>query len=218
MKYLTDDQRVQTLLREAFHAAYPQAKAEHRAPTVTEIIKAHVPYFDATLEEMMRHARPAPVTLRDALVDTQILGVHIPKGTTIGFLANGPSVLRPTLPLDEAKRTEGGRTYKQRVGTFDAADIAQFLPERWLRTQRAEGGGEETVFDQNAGPAQAFGMGPRGCFGKRLSYVEMRIFYTLVIWEFKLLRLPEALAGHEEAVSMTRFPKHVYLKLEKVNY
>jgi cytochrome P450 len=42
-------------------------------------------------------------------------------------------------------------------------------------------------FDPSAKPVLAFGLGLRGCFGKRLAYVEIRILITLIIWNFELL-------------------------------
>ncbi|KAM5349817.1 hypothetical protein ACJ41O_006322 [Fusarium nematophilum] len=215
IKYLTDDQRIQSLLRKALYDAHPRARQENRVPTVDEISKGHAPYLDAVVEEIVRHSRPAAVTLRDAIVDTQILGVHIPKGTTVGVMANGPGIMTPRVPVDDTKRPETSRSHMKRVLPFDDNTIGDFIPERWLKTQVTEGGDKETVFDLHSGPIQAFGTGPRGCFGKKLAYIEMRIFFTLIFWEFELKPLKPDLAKHEESVSLTRTPKHVFVKLEK---
>ncbi|KAF5001394.1 hypothetical protein FDECE_10957 [Fusarium decemcellulare] len=217
-KYLTDDQRVQSLLRKALYDAHQQPMEEHRIPNVTEISKAHIPYLDAVIEEILRHARPAPVTNRQAMVDTQILGVHIPKGTIVGFMANGPGVMMPTVQVEDTKRSEMSRAHMKRVQPFDDTTVTDFLPERWLRTQTTEDGTEETVFDPNNGPVQGFGLGPRGCFGRKLAYLEMRIFFTMVLWEFHLEAIKPELAKHEESVSLTRTPKHVYVKLRRTDY
>lgn len=216
MKYLTNDQRVQSLLREEFRKAHAEVIRQKRVPTMEEILKAHIPYFDAVIEETLRHARVAPVTLREAVTDTQILGYHIPKGTTIGFLGNGPGVLMPSIPVDPSKRSEASRAHLDKMGLFNESDISQFVPERWLTKQTNEDGDEETVFDPNNGPQQAFGLGPRACFGKKLALMEIKAFFTFVFWEFKLEPVKPELATDEELVALTRAPKNVYVKLTKV--
>ncbi|CAJ0546731.1 Ff.00g013580.m01.CDS01 [Fusarium sp. VM40] len=216
MKYLTANQRVQVLLRESIWKAYPKAKDENRFPTAEEILKAHNPYLDAVVEEMLRHSRVAPVTIRQATTDTEILGKFIPKGTTVGFLANGPGIMMPSIPVNSGKRSAAARTHMYKTDLLDEADISEFLPERWLTTKTTDAGDEETVFDPSKCPSQAFGLGPRGCFGKKLAYMEIRIFLTLLFWEHKLEPIPPELATDDEMISLTRTPKNVYVKLAKV--
>jgi cytochrome P450 len=215
MKYLTANQRVQVILRESIWKAYPEAKDENRVPTTEEILKAHNPYLDAVVEEMLRHSRVAPVTFRQATTDTEILGKFIPKGTTIGFLANGPGVMMPSIPVNHGKRSEATRTHMYKTDLLDDADISEFLPERWLTTKTTDTGDEETVFDPNKCPSQAFGLGPRGCFGKKLAYMEIRTFLTLLFWEFKLDPIAPELTTDDEMISLTRTPKNVYVRLTK---
>ncbi|RSL42925.1 hypothetical protein CEP54_015300 [Fusarium duplospermum] len=217
-KYMTDDQRVQSLLRKSLYEAYPEAAAQNRVPTVTEITKnQHVAYLDAVIEESLRHARVAPVTFRQATVDTQILGVHIPKGTSVGMMASGPGMMTPMTPsieVDYSKRSANSKAYREKVAAFDNSNITEFYPERWLKTQKTESGEEETVFDPNSGPAQPFGLGPRGCFGKKLAYLELRIFFTMIFWEFKMNPIKPELRRQDETVTLTRSPKYVYVSLE----
>jgi cytochrome P450 len=216
MKYLTANQRVQAFLRDAIRNAHPQAAKENRVPTTEEILKAHIPYLDAVIEEMLRHSRVAPVTLRQATADTQILGRFIPKGTTVGFLGNGPGVMMPSIPVNSEKRSEAALAHMERTQLFDEEDLAQFVPERWLTTNVNENGEEETAFDPQKRPSQAFGLGPRGCFGKKLAYIEIRIFLTLFFWMFKLEPIKPELATEDEMLALTRSPKNVYVKLAKV--
>lgn len=196
--------------------AHQEAKEQHRMPTVEEILKANNPYVDAVIEEMLGHSCVAPVTFIRAVIDTEILGQHIPKGTTIGFLGNGPGVMMPSIPVDSAKRSEAVRAHMHKTDLFDNADISEFVPERWLTTKTTERRDDETVFDPSKCPSQAFGLGPRGCFGKKLAYMEIRTFLTLVFWDFKLEPVKPVLAADDEMISLTRTPKNVYIKLTKM--
>ncbi|KAJ3544263.1 hypothetical protein NM208_g3143 [Fusarium decemcellulare] len=214
ISYLTNDHRVQARLYDALDQAYSLAKAEKRLPSLAEIIHTRVPYLDAVIEEVTRHARPLAMCIRESTVDTQILGARIPKGTTIVFLANGPSVLTPSIQFDGSRQSEYARTRREKR-PVDESDIGAFYPERWLRTEKQEDGVEETVFDANLFPIQGFGIGPRSCFGKRLAYLEMKIFFALVFWNFEFLPLPKALSEPKEVYTLTRNPKEVYVKLQK---
>lgn len=219
MKYLTDDQRAQSILRDALKAAYPAAVSENRPPHLSEILTTHIPYLDAVIEENLRCSKVLPLTTRDAMVDTQVLGVPIPKGTTIALIGNGPGLTIPStkIPFDETKysRSATAKGYMQKYGRFDDVGIETYYPERWLKTTTDENGVETVEFDANAGPIFAFGLGPRGCFGRRLAYLEMRIFFTLVFWKYKFGELPTEFAAHDEVVNLTRTPVNVFVRLEK---
>ena len=182
-------------------------------PTVQEITAAHVPYMDATLNEMSRLAKVFALSGRDAIVDTEILGHHIPKGTFVGILTTGPGQGMPNMPLGNQvkKRSEGGKMYKERLGTFDDYDIEDFNPDRWIK----QGDGADE-FDPNAGPFMPFSMGPRGCFGKKLARMQMSVMFTLILWDFKMLPLPDELNDDKEKIGLTRAPETVYVKLAKV--
>ncbi|OHW89896.1 cytochrome p450 monooxygenase [Colletotrichum incanum] len=209
IKFLTRCQPVQTRLRADLRAAFPSAD---RPPSVTEIIKAQIPYLDAVIEEILRCCKTLPIMTREARVDTQILGAMIPKGTVVMFLAHGPGVLRPAVPVDETKRTENGRSAKKRIGTWDSEEVEEFQPERWLKKD-AEGA---KVFDSNAGPFMTFGHGPRACFGRRLAYLEMRIVLFLVVWNFEIQELSSELSSWASLDGLTTIPKSCYVKLRKV--
>ncbi|KZL65274.1 cytochrome p450 monooxygenase [Colletotrichum tofieldiae] len=209
IKFLTRCQTVQTRLRADLRAAFPAAD---RPPSVTEIIKAQIPYLDAVIEEILRCCKTLPIMSREARVDTQILGAMIPKGTVVMFLAHGPGVLRPAVPVDETKRTENGRNAKKRVGTWDPEEIEEFQPERWLKKDM---NGTE-VFDSNAGPLMTFGYGPRACFGRRLAYLEMRIVLFLLVWSFEMQELSKELSTWAALDGLTTIPRSCYVKLRKV--
>ncbi|GKU11352.1 unnamed protein product [Fusarium langsethiae] len=216
ISYLSADQRAQSELRKALQEAHQQAITEKRPPTLAEIIQTRVPYLDAVVEETLRLSYPLGMCLREVQVDTQLLGAHIPKGTTIAFLSNGPSVLAPPIQYDESRSSEWVRARKPKQPLDQEYDFPSFVPERWLKSTVNESGKEEVVFDSQAFPIQAFGLGPRGCFGKRLAYLEMKIFFTLIIWTFELLPLPARVATPKAVSSLTRNPDRVFIKARRV--
>ncbi|KAM0281165.1 hypothetical protein ACHAO9_010853 [Fusarium lateritium] len=216
LSYLSADQRSQSELRHALQQAYSQAKAERRSPSLTEIIQTRVPYLDAVVEEILRISYPFGMCLREVQVDTQILGAVVPKGTTVAFLSNGPSILAPPISYDESRSSEWVRSRKAKQAFGEGYDFSGFMPERWLKKMASEDGKEEVVFDSQAFPIQAFGSGPRGCFGRKMSYLEMKIFFTLAIWTFELLPLPDRIATPKAVSSLTRNPDRVFIKPRRV--
>lgn len=161
----------QQKLRSELYVAYPKAVKEKRFPSYEEMKHAKIHYLDAFVEESLR-LHTTTVT-REAQCDTIVLGHQIPTGTIIFLNSNGPGFYSPALPVDDSKRSPTAK----KVGAWDESkDLKAFEPERWLVQQ--ENG--ELEFDANAGPQLIFGLGPRGCFGKRLAYIEMRTIATLV--------------------------------------
>jgi cytochrome P450 len=221
LKLLTKYADVQNKLRDALREAFPKALAECRLPTNDEIHDTHIPYLDATIEEINRHAGTIGGIARDAMQDTVILGRPIPKGTVALMCGIGPSVLTPPLDVDDATRSESSRNAKVqgRVKNWDPEDIGQFKPERWLvPSQASHNDKKKTVgsgveFDSSAGPLFTFGLGVRGCFGRRLAYVELRTMITLVVWRFVLEPTPEKLSGWNAKDGLTHKPTQTYVRL-----
>ncbi|KAK2043115.1 cytochrome P450 [Colletotrichum somersetense] len=209
IKSLTRNQPAQARLRAELRAAFSSADGP---PPVGETIKTSIPYLDAVVEEVLRCCKVLPIMTREVRVDTQILGTAIPKGTVLMFLSHGPGVLRPAVPVDESKRTESGKNVVKRTGAWDPVDVEEFVPERWPRRD-ADGVG---VFDSNAGPLMTFGHGPRACFGRRLSYLEMRIVLFLLVWSFEFQELREGLGDGESYSGLTTMPTSCHVKLRKV--
>ena len=150
---------MQTRLRQALRLNFPDTTIPASPPTVTDIQNADIPYLDATVEEINRHANTVPLLVRVATVDTDILGYNIPKGATV--MCNAQFVKEPQ-ELEEEMRSKTCRAAEEKRGRgFQTRDLEAFLPERWLT--RDEKGRE--MFDGNALTRLAFGLGPRGCFG-----------------------------------------------------
>lgn len=91
---MTNHQAIQQNLRSALRTAFQHAKLDDRNPTIQEIVKSNIPYLDATLEEIHRCAGTASSNVRRAIVDTEIWGHHIPKGTDGMYL----QVKQPVVP------------------------------------------------------------------------------------------------------------------------
>lgn len=215
VKLLTDNPAAQGRLRDALRAAFPLAVQERRQPTCAELAGAHVPYLDAVVDEVLRHANTIAFVVRQAQQDTTVMQRHIPKGTNVFLMANGPGYLEPNLPLDDEARSPGARRAAGRAltGAWEDEGIDRFRPERWLRTDPDTG---VEVHDGMAGPTLAFGLGLRGCFGRKLALQALKIHFALIIWHFELLETPEELGGYEAVQRFAREPTKCYVRLNEV--
>ncbi|KAI0441397.1 cytochrome P450 monooxygenase [Xylaria telfairii] len=217
LKYLTDHPKAQERLRASMQSALLAAKAEKRNPTIQEITSTQIPYLDATIEETLRCAGTAPVVDRVATVDTELLGHRVPKGTVVTCLVTGPTMKSPGFEIDISRRSTSSRVAIEegRVRAWRTDDIAAFDPGRWL-VDNSTCGGTEADFDPTAGPQLAFGLGTRGCYGKRLVYLEMRIVLTLVVWNFELLPCPSSLSTYHSKLITTNEPIQTYVRLRDI--
>lgn len=210
LKYLADSPIAQSKLRDALESSHVAAMSGNRNPTIQEITGTQIPYLDATMEEVLRCAGTAPVVDRVATVDTEILGHHVPKGTVVTCLVTGPSIMTPGFEIPDSRRSPSSQAAVKegRHRSWNIADMSFFKPDRWIIP--GEKGDE---FDPSAGPQLAFGLGTRGCYGKRLVYVEMRIFLTLVMWNFELLPCSPDLSSYFSSLITTNEPKQCYVRL-----
>ncbi|KAK3396961.1 cytochrome P450 [Sordaria brevicollis] len=221
VKYLADHPTVQDRLRSELRKAMPVAFAERRAPTYEEIValqqgEGRCEYLEAVIEEVLRVGLVIDFLLRETLRDTEILGRMVPKGTAVCLVGNGPGYLKPAsaINVDETMRSPGARRDtggKMLSGSWDDGDLGEFKPERWLK-MNPDTGREEV--DPLAGPTLAFGLGPRGCYGKRLGMMALRIHFVMILWWFKLGKCPEELSGYEGMQKFAREPRSCYVRLE----
>ncbi len=217
VKYLADTPNVQTQLREALHTQFADAHAAGKTPTVQEITSKQVPWLEATIEESLRCSATAPSIDRMALKDTQILGYRIPKGTVVSQPCSGPSITTPAFDIDEAARSPTSLAARREEGSvppnWDREGISAWKPERWL----VRDGSNQLKFNPNAGPQVAFGLGTRGCYGKRLTYVESRILLTLLVWNFELLLCAPQLSRYTAVMTTANAPRDCFVRLRELN-
>lgn len=201
LKWITSKQTVQTKLRSELREAFRETLDAGQDPSVEALCKAkvcdpiyhqrrlladhrnsQVPYLDAVIEEVMRHTSATQIVNRVATVDTQILGMHIPKGTDVFFPNGGPSFLTPAFDIDDKLRTQSSRETKAGHGAWDPSTIGDFLPERWLTPDN----NGKLVFNPRAGPSMPFGAGIRSCFGEFNTLcafpIEAKIFEQVASW------------------------------------
>lgn len=214
IKILTEFPAVQSKLRTVLHRTHAGAAAEKRNPTVDELMATTPAYLEAFMAETLRWKTPSPINSRTATCDARILGHDIPKHTTVNFVADGPSFLSRSRKIDASLRTE---TFRKDQATFPMADetddMDQFIPERWLRPHPDTG---DLVFDVNLWPNTSFGLGPRGCFGKKLAYIEYQFLIALIVWNFELLPVPDKLSGWEGFVQIAYRPRQCYIRAKKL--
>ncbi|KAL6872191.1 cytochrome P450 [Trichoderma novae-zelandiae] len=223
-KLLADNASSQAKLRRQLHAAFAEAHAEKRQPTVAEIIEKPAPFLDAFLEECLRLTKTLPSLLRESLTDTTILGHAIPKGTSVIVYNHGPGgQLESGFGIPESVRSSTSQDSKDRVGEWKPDDIGDFRPERWLqqKTEAQHDGSDNGEFDGleynvYAGPFLTFGGGPRGCFGKKLAYMELRIVLAMLVWNFVFEACPAELSSYEGIDTATVVPKQCFVRLKQL--
>lgn len=187
---------------------------------MAEIIKTPVPYLEAVIEEILRLSGPVGATARETNVDTNILGRHVPKGTTVFLAIHGPSLTStsvkdvaggPTAGVQTGDDEKKSSSHTRRVD-WDDLEPERFIPERWL-VEDEQG---RMVYDAQAGPVLGFSLGIRGCFGRRLAYLTLRMLFTMLIWNFELDSVPAELDSWKAIQILTRKPVQCYVRLREV--
>ncbi|GFF57696.1 cytochrome P450 27C1 [Aspergillus udagawae] len=210
VKFLADHSDAQSSLRTALCSGYSDAVKERRQPTLDEITHTQIPYLDACIEEILRCAPTVPAIDRQATRDTTLLGHRIPKGTAVFFLTTSRSFFSPPFQIDKEQRSP---TFRDAEMKDNGYELDTFEPRRWLIRTEEDQVGENIVFDSTAAPTLPFGGGVRGCFGRRLAYLELRLLLVLIIWNFELQHCPKGLSGYRGYDGVVHKPVHCFVRL-----
>ncbi|KAK2732569.1 cytochrome p450 monooxygenase [Colletotrichum kahawae] len=211
MRRLLAHPEEQTKIRADLRASYGAAWQQKRLPTADELTK-HAPYLDAFIEEVLRFNCPVVTIMVTTRQDTVVLGHPIPGDTQVFLNLTGPSLNMPSVSVDEEVRSLTSQKHRPSRENWDDLDPDVFRPERWI----VEEAGGRIRFDPSRGPTLAFSAGNRGCWGKRLGYLELRIVLTLLIWSFEL-EVPEQLVSWETYDSLVTAPKRCILRVVEID-
>lgn len=209
VKHLSGHSQIQQKLRQSLRAAYVDAAAQLRQPTVSEITKIQVPYLDAVVEESLRLSGPITAVVRQAQVETTILGHRVPKGVEVLIPLRGPSITQAPFAIDESLRSDSSRSHSHARGSWDD-DPGAFIPERWLKYE-----GDTVAFDSQSGPFLSFSSGTRGCFGRRLAYLQLRVLMVLLLWNLELGVLPKELQSFDAVDGLMTRPAKCYVRISE---
>lgn len=151
-------------IRERFPAEEKRAADGTRRPRdMTFLALQELPYMNACIDEALRIFPPVPTGLTRTVPaggDT-VAGEPLPGGTTVSVYSWAAA---------------------HAPANFTRPD--DFVPERWL-----EGSPEARPHAADRRDAsQAFSLGPRGCIGKHLSYLELRLILANLLWFFDVER------------------------------
>lgn len=157
-----------------------------------------MPYADAVVREVLRVAPPSAQVTRQTLVDMEVLGKFVPKGsrlllsTLMGQVLTDPK-LNPSLGSEQLQTLD--RTWY----TIDAKTLKQdFKPEHWLVQQQQQQDGSSSSSNR---PSQllTFSVGPHVCLGLTLFMHEAKVLLALLARGYSL----DALNGEDVLLSAT---------------
>ncbi|KAF2443839.1 cytochrome P450 [Karstenula rhodostoma CBS 690.94] len=204
LKYLTNNPESQSRLRASLYSASLNTDV-----TAQDIVATSVPYLDAVIAETLRLSATGPVSFRQTLLPCEILGHAIPAGTPIILVTAGPSYASPAMPaiplVLRSSTSQAALLRKEKSSPHPKHcmhDLQTFAPERWLVDDR---------FDPNAVHMLPFSTGPRGCFGKKIAMLEMRVVIAILVLRFEFPRLEAGLSGSAARDGLTRRPTRCYV-------
>jgi cytochrome P450 len=147
-----------------------------------------MPYLDACINEAMRLKPVAPFISLQALHDTQIADVQVPKGTILWGVLRHDSVSEP---------------FFQRPDAFE--------PERWIAE---ESSGAHSSAKRVAMP---FGAGPRVCPGRYLALLEMKMSMSMLLSSFTIASVDTPDGGEaREGMYFTMSPQGLTMRLARL--
>jgi len=160
---------------------------------------ASLAWLEACAHETMRLKPVAPFQVIEALRDTEVAGIRIPKGTAVWCVMRGDSVNERHFPDPQA-----------------------FRPERWLGGGDAEspGSASPALGPAPSSPAKRvsmpFGAGPRVCPGRYLALLEIKMAMATLLAHFDIADV-SAPGGSEaeEQMAFTMMPVGLRMRLRE---
>jgi cytochrome P450 len=164
-----------------------QDEVRERAPDVaafTPELMASLDYLEACAHETMRLKPVAPFQVIEALRDTEIKGIRVPKGMGLWCVMRGDSVSEQHFPNAQA-----------------------FEPERWL-------GGPSGAASSAKRVSMPFGAGPRICPGRYLALLEIKMAMAMLLAHFDIneVSTPDC-AEAVEQMAFTMMPVGLKMKI-----
>lgn len=159
-----------------------------QAPTLEQL--AALDYVEACLHETMRLKPVAPLLGVEALRDSVVGGVHIPRGTVVIHLMRRDALREACVPR-----------------------AASFEPGRWL-AEGAAGASATSAGSALRRVSMPFGAGPRICPGRYLALLEMKLAVAVLLGGFDITALGTPHGGPpEERLSFTMAPVGLQMRL-----
>lgn len=134
-------------------------EARGRPERFTPELMDSMPYLDACINEAMRLKPVAPFIGLQAMRDTRVADVQVPKGTILWGVFRHDSVSEPYFSRPDA-----------------------FEPERWIAGESAAASTQSSA----KRVAMPFGAGPRVCPGRYLALLEMKLAMSMLLSSFEV--------------------------------
>jgi cytochrome P450 len=151
---------------------------------------AELDFIEACTHEAMRLKPVGPFNIVEALKDTVVGDVAVPKGTVIFMLLRHDNLNEQYFPK-----------------------AGEFRPDRWLG--QAEGDAPGTVGNAKR-VSMPFGAGPRVCPGRYLALLEIKMAMAMLLQNFELLGVDTPDGGEaQELMSFTMVPVGLRIRLRK---
>jgi len=203
LKYLMDHTDVQAKLRVELESAFDDGDTGVQ-PSVNAIVSRSIPYLDAVIAETLRLSATGSVCFRQVVAPCTILGHMLPAVTPLILVTADPSHRLSAMPIisDEIRSKTSQKIPLPVCDRNTGLASNVFEPGRWLVDGR---------FEPNAFPMLPFSAGPRGCFGKSIAMLEMRIFLAVLMTRLELPRLAAQLSTHRAVDGLSRKPRDCYI-------